>query len=68
VKAFEEFVSELMVIRPFYAGTVMQSLVRRFLPHSSGNLSCPDEIPLSEQQIFDVAQRNLQKVLEAFPR
>jgi len=68
VKAFEDFLSELLVIRPFYAGSVIQSLVKKFIPRSVGNPKTPDEIPLSEQKIFELAQRNLKKVLDTFPR
>ncbi len=65
--AFEDFISELLVIRPCYSGTVLISLVRKFKPLTVEDTHSPHRIHFEDQKVFDVAHRNLAKLLEAFP-
>jgi hypothetical protein len=65
----EDFISELLVVRPAFCGSAMHSLILKFTPKSNFHTTKEDEddIPLLEQQVFTIAHRNLRKILEAFP-
>lgn len=67
VTAFEDFISELLIIRPCYSGNILQALIRKFLPQSLEDTQNPDRIKEEDQKMFDVVHRNLAKLLEAFP-
>lgn len=62
VGAFEEFMSELVVIRPLYSAQVLQCLIKKFYPLGAGF-----EDEGKDDKVCEIVHRNLQRLLEAFP-
>jgi len=58
----------MLVVRSFFAKSVMHSFILKLLPSTVGDLANPDDISAVDQKVFHVVHRNLQKLIETFPR